>query len=229
MENTLARIALVAALVPALGGCALLGIGRDAPQVTALSTLPMGADAFVRFEEGRAALDAGQNAAAIAAFSEARMEPSLLAPSLNGMGVAYARLGRVDLAERYFRQAVAAAPDDRRFAGNLSQAQASLLVARRQLEAPQVAVVEAATTPSALPPGTMMAGQGPIHLQTQGPVRAHVTVARPGQRLARIDPARVELSAAVTETPRNGAQVRIRFGEAPRQDRTYPIRIALAD
>jgi tetratricopeptide (TPR) repeat protein len=224
MHTTLARLAVSVALIPALCGCALLGIGRNEPRVTALSTLPMGAEAFVRFEEGRSMLDAGQNAAAIGAFSEARMEPSLLAASLNGMGVAYARLGRIDLAERYFEQAVATAPEDRRFAANLAQAQGSLMAARRVLQAPQVA----AAAPVA-ESWTVRAGSGVVHLQTQVNRQSRITVAPPQQRLARIDAARIELSTALAETPRAGPQVRVRVAQAPRQGQSYPIRIALAN
>lgn len=222
MFSRIARLAVVAALLPALGGCALLGLGRNEARVTAQSTLPMGAEAFVRFEEGRAALDSGQNAAAIAAFSEARMEPSLLASSLNGMGVAYARLGRIDLAERYFMQAASTAPDDRRFAANLAQAQGALLAARHRLMAPPPAMVA-----SVAQPRTIRAGAGVVHLQSQGQEQAHITVAEPHQRFARINPAQIELSSAVAPSPRTGA--RVRLAEAPRQRQSYPIRIALAD
>lgn len=225
MNRKAVRLAVIVALVPALGGCALLGIGRHEPRFAAVSTLPMGADAYVRFEEGRAALDGGNNAAAIAAFSEARLEPDLLGPSLNGMGVAWARLGRVDLAERYFRQAVAAAPQDARFAANLERAQWTRLAAHRDLVAPQPALAEVST-----PSRTVLAGRGPVHLATAGSgAGARVAVTRPHQRLARIDAARVDLSTGVTDGQRAGPIVRVRLVEQPRNAAAYPVRVALAD
>lgn len=224
MDRKFLRFAVIAALVPALGGCALLGIGRSEPRVSAVSTLPMDADAYIRFEEGRAALDSGQNAAAIAAFSEARLEPALLGPALNGMGVAWARLGRVDLAERYFRQAVTAAPGDERFAANLELAQWTRLASGRRLAAPQPAVAEAA-----LPSRTIAAGRGPVHLATGGMAGSRITVEGPQRRLARIDAARVDLSTAVTDGQRAGPQVRVRLVERAAESPGYPIRVALAD
>ena len=238
--TAIALVALpLAALLP---GCALLGLGPRHAEIAAQSTLPMGSDAFVRFEQGRAALDAGLNAEAIAAFSEARVEPELLGPSLNGMAVAWSRLGRLDLAERYFTQAVAAAPQDVRFAANLAQLQQTLQAMALRYDEPALAEAAVATPPASLAgAGTLRSSNGIVRLVTQGAGSVHVATAPVGNRLVRIDPAQVQLSSAVTEPPRNGARVRIRFGSgestagqagiavasAGGAQAGYPIRVAI--
>lgn len=82
---------------------------------------------------GKRALADGQYGAAVAALRLARLDPGCAAEATNGLGVAYAQLGRDDLAERYFRQAAAMDPLDRRFTANLArfeQARAVQLAAR---------------------------------------------------------------------------------------------------
>ena len=82
---------------------------------------------------GKRALADGQYGAAVAALRLARLDPGCAAEATNGLGVAYAQLGRDDLAERYFREAVAMDPQDRRFTANLArfeQARAVQLAAR---------------------------------------------------------------------------------------------------
>lgn len=68
---------------------------------------------------GKAFLDAGVLSRAVEEFRLALRDPDTLAEASNGLGITYARLGRDDLAERYFRIATAMAPEDLRFAANL--------------------------------------------------------------------------------------------------------------
>lgn len=226
MRKTIATLALVALMPGLLGGCALLGLGKSKPQIEAMSTLPQGDEAYIRFEEGRAALDNGHYAAAIVAYSEARSEPDLLAPSLNGMAVAYSRLGRLDLAGRYFAQAVAADPDDERFRNNLAllRRQEMEEMARRTIVEPDFSTVA--------PARTMFADGLPLRLVTgDAAIAPRLTVTQPVSRLERISPSRVELTTLVTEPPRNAAQVRIRFAgrdDQATQPAGYPVRISLA-
>ncbi len=70
-------------------------------------------------KDGRALLDAGNYGLAIDAFRRALGKGEETAASLNGLAVGYARIERVDLAERYFREAMAAAPGNAQFADNL--------------------------------------------------------------------------------------------------------------
>jgi tetratricopeptide (TPR) repeat protein len=75
-----------------------------------------------------ARLDAGRNhlvrhrlTQAVTAFRQASYDPALASEAFNGLGVAYARLGRADLARRYFGLAVSADPQDPRYRRNLAR------------------------------------------------------------------------------------------------------------
>jgi len=69
---------------------------------------------------GRQQLAEGQVGAAIETFQAALAAGEDRAPVINGLGVAYARLGRSDLALRFFEEATAIVPDDQRYASNLA-------------------------------------------------------------------------------------------------------------
>lgn len=223
MPKAMIKAGLVMGMAAMLSSCAWLGIGRHEPRIQALSTVPTTDEALVEFELGRLALDSGNYAEAIASFSAARIEPGLLASSLNGMGVAYARLGREDLAERYFREAAAAAPEDNRYAANLLRLQQSIEAGqRREL----LARLSSRDVPD---PASSLASSGQVRLLTNGrtPQLAAVEAA---PSTVRITANRVMLSSVVSETPRNGAQVRLRFVSRDGQhSATYPIRVAFAD
>lgn len=223
MPKMLLKFGTVMGLAAMLGGCAWLGIGRQEPRIQALSTVPRSDEAVVEFELGRLALDSGNYAEAIASFSAARIEPGLLASSLNGMGVAYARLGREDLAERYFREAVAAAPGDERFAANLLRLQRSMASSqRRQL----LAQLSSRDIPE---PTGALANSGQVRLLTGGRV-PQLAAVQPTHRAVRITATRVALSNVVSEPSRNGAQVRLRFASGDDAGATgYPVRVAFSD
>lgn len=87
---------------------------RDAPVLANVSP----SESLVR---GRSYLGARQYGLAIELFKMASREPSLKAESLNGLAVAYDGIGRRDLAERYFQEALAADPDDPRTRRNLAR------------------------------------------------------------------------------------------------------------
>ncbi|WP_176590863.1 tetratricopeptide repeat protein [Sphingobium sp. EM0848] len=71
-------------------------------------------------DQGRAALDASQPGLAIEKFQSALAKGEAVAPALNGMAVAYARLGRFDLARRFFNEAVAVDPLNEKYQANLA-------------------------------------------------------------------------------------------------------------
>ncbi len=75
--------------------------------------------------EGRAALDTRNYAAAVAAFRNASLDPALAASAHNGLAVAYAGIGRNDLAARYFRMAITEDPDNPRYQANLARVDAA--------------------------------------------------------------------------------------------------------
>lgn len=72
-------------------------------------------------QRGRAQLDAGLNALAIEAFrAEIRTNPDS-ADAFNGLAVAYGRIGRDDLAQRYFETALAKDPANGKAQANLAR------------------------------------------------------------------------------------------------------------
>lgn len=70
---------------------------------------------------GRSHLAEGQTALAIESFRQALTSGEPIAPAVNGLGVAYVRLGRFDLAKRYFQQALAIDSTDTRYSDNLER------------------------------------------------------------------------------------------------------------
>lgn len=93
--------------------------------------------------QGRMELDAGRPGAAIEKFRAALGADEPIAPALNGLAVAYARVGRLDLAQRYFEQAAAAAPEDLRYQANLAAVIQERMLAA-QIASKRMAEVEAA-------------------------------------------------------------------------------------
>lgn len=121
--QTNSRIALLVGGSLLIGGCQLFQ-GNTA-RLEAGLRIPRQAEprdyAREQFAAGRAELTAHNYASAIAAFRNSSLEPELAAPSYNGLGVAYAGIGRNDLAERYFRMAIADDPGSPRYASNLAR------------------------------------------------------------------------------------------------------------
>lgn len=219
-----ARIALLACTAPLLASCALLGIGgRHEPQIEAMSTLPDDAEAYVQFELARMSLSSGNYARAIGEFSNARAEPALLGPALNGMAVAYARLGRNDLAERYFREAMAAEPGDTRYAANLLRLQRAAAQDRGSR-------VELALGEVDVPPPVVVTANSVPRIRVIGGTASRGDTVEPQARIARIDAQQVHLTTVVSEPPRNGAQVRLRFEQSGTvaENDSYPVRVSLS-
>ncbi len=174
----LTRIALLAAASSLIAGCQgspLKGwkFARSTP-----STLeqPKFAAAQV-LQEGRAQLRSGHVAAAVASFRMAQLDPDTAAEANNGLGVAYSKLGRMDLADRYFRQAIQLAPTDMRFTANLLRMQHKVTLARRAREdtrqsdlAQREEVSEAIELASAEP--VFRRTRGAFHIRTRGELGA---------------------------------------------------------
>lgn len=95
-----------------------------------------------RLEMGRAALRAGAPGTAIYHFERAILDPATAADAYNGMGVAYARLGREDLAQRFFNTALRLRPGDTRIARNLDRLYASDIGNSPRALAAEAAVVD---------------------------------------------------------------------------------------
>ncbi|OAN56584.1 hypothetical protein [Sphingobium sp. TCM1] len=111
------------ALAGALSGCSLIRLPlfghRPAAKPPAIVTAPLPTgDADT--QEGRRLLADGQPGAAIAILQRALGRGEPVAPAINALGIGYARIGRLDLAERYLSEAASLDPADTRYANNLA-------------------------------------------------------------------------------------------------------------
>lgn len=117
--KTVAKMMLCGVAALGLGGCqsflADLGLAKRGA-----SNASVAADS-TRLELGRTALKAGAPGTAIYHFERAVLDPQQAPEAYNGMGVAYAQLGREDLAERFFNAALMLRPNDERIARNLDR------------------------------------------------------------------------------------------------------------
>lgn len=135
MRMTVKIVPLLLAVV-ATSGCQsplLKGWGFSKQQSQPTGFSREAADTELALEEGRAYLRSGQLAAAVASFRIARTDPTTAAEASNGLGVAYAKIGRMDLADRYFRTAMELKPSEDRFAANLLRLQRDVMLARRSV------------------------------------------------------------------------------------------------
>lgn len=120
MQNALLSKVLLLAICALVGGCQVIGTPNLSRAGKVQEQLLANAKAQVETQQGRGHLLAGRNGLAIDAFNRALVFGEAPAPALNGLGVAYARLGRSDLAFRFFQQAVKADPASALFAKNLA-------------------------------------------------------------------------------------------------------------
>jgi len=100
-------------------------------------------------DEGRAHLRDGNISAAVASFRIAQLDRSTRAEASNGLAVAYARLGRDDVAERYFQAAISAEPDNPKYIANLLRLQQATLARRAASGGTDLAVRSAPMQPAA--------------------------------------------------------------------------------
>ncbi|MCA0903695.1 tetratricopeptide repeat protein [Qipengyuania aquimaris] len=121
MKKVPATLAALAVVMP-LSGCQSFINAFNFGDHTR-STQPLFGQADL--EEGRRLLAEGQYGNAIPALQRAALNRQTAPDAANALGVAYARIGRGDLAERYFRAAVTLAPQDAKFAANLERFYAS--------------------------------------------------------------------------------------------------------
>ena len=128
------RAVILAVAALQLGGCSsFLGLKfAHRPKAEPATAAPALATAATLTETGRRQLAAGQPGLAIESFQKALASSEAKAPALNGMGVAFARLGRYDLAQRFFTQAMAIDPADSRYADNMTRLMRSPNLAMRR-------------------------------------------------------------------------------------------------
>ena len=245
-------LALVA-LATSLGGCKSFVQAFD---FSRHSSAPQYAIGEADLEEGKAHLRAGRVGNALAPLHRAALNGPTSGEALNALGVAYAKLGRADLAERFFIAATRVDVGNERFAANLDRfyrsdlaKDARLLFAQRELAREQYA----AFTQSA---GTF--ASEPVvdeRLVTSGGETRRITIARgaTSQRVAlgrdaaqarvassNAAPARVRVGndqAVRKTTTARPAEIRISAGQQPAPSRvrvgsadtqaSYPLRVTL--
>ncbi|WP_394727335.1 tetratricopeptide repeat protein [Altererythrobacter sp. GH1-8] len=119
--KTAYRITTVVLAATALSGCQSISNFFSFKQTRAEQPVATAAVfGSEELEKGRAALSAGYPARAIELFRLAALNEEVAADAFNGMAVAYARLGRADLAERYFKTAMTIDSSNPRYAANLA-------------------------------------------------------------------------------------------------------------
>ena len=184
MRKSQFRAVLVLSLATPLGACSsFLGIHfghhiRKAEPALAVATANMpGSKEAVpapATDAGRSQLAAGQVGLAVESFQRALGSGEPIAPAANGMGVAYARLGRFDLAQRFFEQAMSTDPADTRYADNLARLLRSPLFALRHDR--DIAEREARTALSPIAPAFKQATAQPPAGNLQRISRAEVRI-----------------------------------------------------
>ena len=224
----------------ALAGCqAFLGAPSfaDARPAEATASVDMSDYFAARIESGRMHLAQGRPTQAVTAFRQASYNPAYAGRAYNGMAVAYAQLGREDLARRYFTMAVAADPQDERFARNL---------ARLEQAPPSVAdIVELASTGQSTAQATQLAARPSerqaaensglrrissreVEIRSTATLRSDRTISTDLQQSARLESPPAVVATRAEPAPRY--PVRIELPQADPPARTgYPVRIALSD
>lgn len=237
----------VAASALLLGGCqSFLGQLGFAPRPAATQMAQV--DMSDYFQEllltGKNELRNGRTTQAINAFRQATYDPGHAAEAYNGLGVAYAALGRDDLAKHYFALAVSADPNDPRFARNLARLEldgapalagaspptAELPAPGTDADAPASSqALLLAPTPISRPSATVAIGE-PV--ATGRPTEVHVS--RNGETLALANApapqfaAGSHVQAAGLRPSRQGYPVYVTLAEASHTSRpAYPVRILL--
>lgn len=211
----------------ALVGCqSLFGSGNGGQVAEAdMSKVDMTSYYAQRLAAGRLHLERGQLAAAATAFRQASYHPQYAAQAYNGMAVAYDRLGRGDLAERFFALAIKTDPSEAAYARNFAlfrDAHPLSDEARQALAVTDTGLAEGQTTTAGI---TAEATDDRIERLSGREVRLHSTpeggaaqIAKAGTRTTR--PAEVNVQ--------NRAQQMARSRQAEEASRHYPLRVEVA-
>jgi tetratricopeptide (TPR) repeat protein len=233
---------LAITLATGLSGCQSLfgqsGFGSSTARAD-LAPIDMSDYFAQRIEAGKVHLRNNRPTQAIAAFRQASYDPAYAAEAYNGMAVSYAQIGRADLAKRFFGMAVAAAPQDERFARNLARIEGQAAADEIQLASAAddtadalIAAERAAPQPVQFaPPAPMVrVSDREVHIAPRTDAKAEVRVGPVAQDevllAARDYPIRVELPTART-APRAQYPVRIALSDVQSSSVPYPIRIEL--
>lgn len=245
--TTLALVALAASL----GGCKSFVQAFD---FSRHSSAPQYALGQGDLDEGRAHLDAGRFGNALAPLHRAAIAPETRGEALNALGVAYARMGRADLAERYFVAANRVDAGNPRFAANLDRFYRSelandtrLLYAQRERAREQFAAFAQSELALAAAPAseerTVLSGGEERRITiSRGATSQRVSLGGSSDRVSKAAPAPSRVSVADGTALRANSAARsaeIRIGAKPAQTAPrvrvgsagdvadYPVRVRL--
>ena len=221
MRDICSKLAIIAVAAFSLSGCGTIHSvfgGHSARMPDLKISAPANPETAIALatQEGRGHLDKGETGLAIEAFQRALSLGAPSAPALNGMGVAFARLGRYELAHRYFEEAAAIDPSNERYAANLARLNRSPAFAMRYPGDFAAAVMNSlASKPQQAAPALASAEQQPrrltrasnreYKLQTAAPMQAPLirsaSASSPFRPLVRIEFSRPEAFSANTASP----------------------------
>ncbi|WP_338468484.1 hypothetical protein RXV95_08015 [Novosphingobium sp. ZN18A2] len=228
MRRTIATIVALTIAAPALSGCASLFGSRFSAQ--SANWVPDQRDpheyASSQMSLGRDGLRYGQYGLAVIAFRNAERFPEFAADAHNGLGVAYAQIGRPDVARHYFEMAINEAPKDKRYSANLARLDASL--------ADQQSKALAQAAPAAPHAVADARGQNQIIAQFPGnAVRAGLRVEMPADSMQRVSQREVEVGSGTPAAGRRRSNVSaVALAHRPtgrRLNPNYPVTIDYAD
>ena len=172
-----AKFAVVGLSGMLLAGCSIFG-GNQLARSDAQGREQMAsaqAVAEIYLDVGRTNLRNGNLATATRYLQGALSHPSTRAEATNAMGVVYIRLGRLDVAQRYFKQAVDLEPGNASYHTNLARIERDVSFAQLRAPTPvrEAAVAVAAAsvpTPRAAPVSVSPRrdASGVINIRTMG-------------------------------------------------------------
>ena len=205
-----------------LGGCQSL-FGKSARLEVRPAGAASEASAAIALEEGRQHLARAEVGLAIVALRNATLDAETAPQAHNALAVAYAMLGRGELAERYFRRAVELDPADPRFSANLARYYESREAMLAKVDRAKAPVVVAIAEPVEAPA---------IHQMMQaGPSVVRINLPTPAEAMTRVSRQEVVIRTRAPETPTGLADTRRRnprFSAAPTPPASsYPVRIVL--
>jgi Flp pilus assembly protein TadD len=220
MKKTTIAVALATSCIM-LAGCQQMGSMFAArPASAERASVDMSSYFAERLEAGRRELMQHRPSRAVVAFRQASYDPASAAEAYNGMAVAYAQIGREDLARGYFMAALQADPSDERYVRNLAR------LDRGHAADSQAQALAAAPAPAAAPLSAPARAEQPSALVRVS--NREVTLARPAEEAQRPNEVRISTSPR-SSTASPTARVTVERPAARRQSPEYPVRVVFAD
>ena len=207
-------ITLLALASPLLGGCqSIFGhTSLHEPRFRIPAQIDPLKYADLEMASGLKALNDQQYGLAIAAFRNAQSWVDHRAAAFNGLAIAYSQIGRPDLAERFFKQAIAENPGDVGFQANLANFYRNTpeLAARSAISGSLATSLPLTATPNST---------SAVKVITGGRDLATINAERPEQRTVRISlsEVRITLPTAPAASP------------TTIQRRSNPMHVAIAN